>query len=90
MDDRPRNLRSMLVEAKDSSELMVDLAYAALYFGDPDLAEEVDAEWVYDSATATAYIECAQACGLSLLGGPPTAQTAVAAHSRGVGRRRTG
>jgi len=32
----------MLVEAKDSSELMVDLAYAALYFGDPDMAEEVD------------------------------------------------
>jgi uncharacterized protein with PhoU and TrkA domain len=41
MDDRPRNLRSMLSEAKDSSELMVDLAYAALYFGDPDMAEEV-------------------------------------------------
>lgn len=50
------------------------------------LADEVDAEWVYDSATATAYIECAQACGLSLLGGPPTAQTAVVAHSRGVGQ----
>lgn len=31
----------MLVEAKDTSELMVDLAYAALYFGDPDMAEEV-------------------------------------------------
>src|SRR5439155_9003787 len=29
-------------EAKDTSELMVDLAYAALYFGDPDMAEEVD------------------------------------------------
>lgn len=41
MDDRPRNLRSMLVEAKDTSELMVDLAYAALYFGDPEMAEEV-------------------------------------------------
>lgn len=41
MDDRPRNLREMLAEAKDSSELMVDLAYAALYFGDPDMAEEV-------------------------------------------------
>jgi uncharacterized protein with PhoU and TrkA domain len=41
MDDKPRNLRSMLSEAKDSSELMVDLAYAALYFGDPDMAEEV-------------------------------------------------
>ena len=41
MDDRPRNLREMLAEAKDTSELMVDLAYAALYFGDPDMAEEV-------------------------------------------------
>ncbi len=41
MDDRPRNLREMLAEAKDSSELMVDLAYAALFFNDPDMAEEV-------------------------------------------------
>lgn len=31
----------MLAEVKDLSELMVDLAYAALYFGDPDMAEEV-------------------------------------------------
>jgi uncharacterized protein with PhoU and TrkA domain len=38
---RPRNLRAMLAEAKDTSELMVDLAYAALYFGDPGMAEEV-------------------------------------------------
>ncbi len=43
MDERPRNLREMLAEAKDSSELMVDLAYAALFFGDPDMAEEVGA-----------------------------------------------
>jgi len=42
MDDRPRNLKTMLSEAKDTSELMVDLGYAALYFGDPDMAEEVD------------------------------------------------
>jgi uncharacterized protein with PhoU and TrkA domain len=42
MDARPRNLRAMLSEAKDLSELMVDLAYAALYFGDPDMAEEID------------------------------------------------
>ena len=35
MDARPRNLRAMLSESKDLSELMVDLAYAALYFGDP-------------------------------------------------------
>lgn len=42
MDDRPRNLRAMLSEGKDLSELMVDLAYAALYFGDPGMAEEVE------------------------------------------------
>ncbi len=41
MDDKHRNLREMLAEAKDNSELMVDLAYAALFFGDPDMAEEV-------------------------------------------------
>jgi uncharacterized protein with PhoU and TrkA domain len=40
--DKRRSLRVMLTEAKDTSELMVDLAYAALYFGDPDMAEEVD------------------------------------------------
>ena len=43
MEDRPRNLREMLAEAKDTSELMVDLAYAALYFGDRDMADEVGA-----------------------------------------------
>ncbi len=31
----------MLSEAKDASELMVDLGYAALFFGDADMAEEV-------------------------------------------------
>ena len=41
MDDKPRNLRTMLSEAKDTSELMVDLAYAAVYFGDLQMAEEV-------------------------------------------------
>lgn len=41
MDDKPHNLRTLLAEAKDTSELMVDLAYAAVYFGDPDMAEEV-------------------------------------------------
>ena len=51
------------------------------------LSEEVSADWVLDTATPrTAYIECAQACGLALLGGPPTVQTALAAHSRGVGQ----
>ncbi len=37
-----RNLREMLAEAKDTSELMVDLAYAAIYFNDADMADEVD------------------------------------------------
>ncbi|CAA0128046.1 putative protein [Mycolicibacterium vanbaalenii] len=54
------------------------------------LDEEVEAQWVLDAAPSvhpvTAYIECAQACGLALLGGPPTVQTALAAHSRGVGQ----
>ena len=36
-----RNLREMLAEAKDTTELMVDLAYAALYFDDLDMADEV-------------------------------------------------
>ncbi len=41
MDDRPRSLRAMLAEAKDSSELMIDLAYAAVFFNDPGMATEV-------------------------------------------------
>jgi len=50
------------------------------------LSDDVDAAWVYDPRTSTAYIECAQACGLALLGRPATADTAVAAQSRGVGQ----
>ncbi|MBW3574111.1 MAG: hypothetical protein KY450_04490 [Actinobacteria bacterium] len=41
MDDRPRNLRTMIPEAKDSCELMIDLAYASVYFDDPQMADEV-------------------------------------------------
>ena len=41
---------------------------------------------MFDDASGTAYIECAQACGLALLRGPPSVQTAVAAHSTGVGQ----
>ncbi|MEX2099937.1 MAG: TrkA C-terminal domain-containing protein [Acidimicrobiia bacterium] len=42
MDDKPpRNLKAMLSEAKDTSELMVDLGYAALFFGDEHMATEV-------------------------------------------------
>ncbi|MGH2686697.1 MAG: potassium channel family protein, partial [Actinomycetota bacterium] len=39
--ERPRNVKDLLAEAKDTSEVMVDLAYAALFFDDEDLAEEV-------------------------------------------------
>lgn len=48
------------------------------------LDREVAARWVLHEATA--YIECAQACGLALLSGPPTAATALAATSFGVGQ----
>lgn len=50
------------------------------------LDDDVDAEWAWDPASGTAYLECAQACGLGLLGGPPSPQTALAAHSRGLGQ----
>lgn len=50
------------------------------------LTGSVEARWAFDAGTATAYIESAQACGLHLLGGPPTPRTAWAAHSRGVGQ----
>ena len=51
------------------------------------LAENVEAQWVLVSdLPVTAYIECAQACGLALLGGPATVRTALDAHSRGVGQ----
>ena len=51
------------------------------------LADDVQARWVLDTdPPVTAYIECAQACGLALLGGPPTERTALDAHSRGVGQ----
>ena len=41
MRERPRNLKDMLAEAKDTSELMVDLAYAALFYNSEDISEEV-------------------------------------------------
>jgi uncharacterized protein with PhoU and TrkA domain len=40
-DERPRNVKDLLAESKDTSEIMVDLAYAAVFFNDDDLAEEV-------------------------------------------------
>lgn len=50
------------------------------------LDQQVAAEWIFDAQGRAAYIECAQACGLALLGGPPTARSALAAHSGGVGQ----
>src|SRR5213592_2512222 len=40
--DQPRNVKELLAEAKDVSELMVDLAYAAVFFNEENLAEEVE------------------------------------------------
>src|ERR687891_104116 len=42
MDEEPRNVKDLLVEAKDASDLMVDLAYAAVFFDDDKLAREVE------------------------------------------------
>ena len=38
---QPRNLKEMLAEAKNTSELMVDLAYTALFYDSEDFSEEV-------------------------------------------------
>jgi uncharacterized protein with PhoU and TrkA domain len=40
--EQPRNVKDLLIEAKDASELMVDLAYAAVFFNEENLAEEVE------------------------------------------------
>src|SRR6059036_4325615 len=40
--DQPRNVKELLAEAKDVSELMIDLAYAVVFFKDDDLAGEVE------------------------------------------------
>ena len=42
MDDEPKTVKELLVELKDASELMVDLAYAAVFFNEEKLAREVD------------------------------------------------
>lgn len=34
MDEKPRNLKAMISEAKDTSEIMIDLADAALFLLD--------------------------------------------------------
>jgi len=43
MDDpQPNNVKDLLVELKDASELMVDLAYAAVFFDEEKIAQEVE------------------------------------------------
>jgi uncharacterized protein with PhoU and TrkA domain len=42
MDEQPRNVKELLVDLKDASELMVDLAYAAVFFNEEKLADEVE------------------------------------------------
>jgi uncharacterized protein with PhoU and TrkA domain len=42
MDDEPKNVKELLIEVKDASELLVDLAYAAVFFNEEDLADEVE------------------------------------------------
>jgi len=40
-EDEPKNVKDLLATLKDASELMVDLAYAAVFFDEEKLAEEV-------------------------------------------------
>lgn len=50
------------------------------------LGETVEARWLFEPSSATAFLECAQACGLALLEGPPNTETALSADSAGVGQ----
>lgn len=49
------------------------------------LGAGISAQWLLDDATSTAYVECAQACGLHQVGGAPTPRTATRADTFGVG-----
>jgi uncharacterized protein with PhoU and TrkA domain len=40
-DNEPHTVKDLLVELKDASELMVDLAYAAVFFNEDKIADEV-------------------------------------------------
>ena len=54
-----RTVKELLVETKDASELMLDLAYAAVFVGDDDLAREViRLEDRMDAAVAELRILC--------------------------------
>jgi uncharacterized protein with PhoU and TrkA domain len=41
LNEQPRTLKAMLAHAKDTSELMLDLAYAGLFYADRELSGEV-------------------------------------------------
>src|SRR5205823_12657335 len=41
-DEQLRNVNELRVERKEVAELMVDLAYAAVFFNEEDMAEEVE------------------------------------------------
>ena len=62
-DDKPRNVKDLLVEAKDASELMVDLAYAALRAG------MVEPRLVHDRRKSSASALAALTAPLWLAGG---------------------
>ena len=60
----------MLAEAKDTSEIMVDLAYAAVYFNDPGMATEVSELEERASAVLEDGVEpCLSGGGVGLGGG---------------------
>jgi uncharacterized protein with PhoU and TrkA domain len=48
--ESPNTVKELLAEIKDSSELMIDLAYAAIFFSEKDIAKEVSRleERMYD------------------------------------------
>lgn len=50
------------------------------------LDKTVEARWVFETRSKTAFLECAQACGLALLDDRPSPETALSADSGGVGQ----
>lgn len=59
MRRQTRTVKELLVTAKDAAELMVDLAYAAVFFGDVDMGREVlELEREIDGALVELRIVC--------------------------------
>ena len=40
----PKNIKDLLTEMKDTSELMVDLPYTAMIYDDEDIAQDTQSE----------------------------------------------